>query len=231
MKKGKLIVIEGTDGSGKATQTELLVKSLKKEKQKVFTLDFPRYYSNLLGELIGECARGDHGDFAKLSPKIASVLYAVDRFESKVVMDSKLKSGISVVLDRYVSANQMHQGGKFSSARERSRFLDWLNVLEFEILNLPKPDIVIYLDVPVSISSELLKRSSKKLSQKKAYLKDKKDTLEHNIEYLKNSRKAALHLLASQKNWKKISCIQNGSLRSVEEIHGDVYELVSKLLS
>ncbi|MEK7181986.1 MAG: thymidylate kinase, partial [Patescibacteria group bacterium] len=101
-KKGKLIVIDGTDGSGKATQTDLLLKRFKKEGLLVKKLDFPRYEDNFFGKFIGECLAGEHGDFVSLDPRIASSLYAFDRFETKPLIEKWLSAGYTVILDRYV---------------------------------------------------------------------------------------------------------------------------------
>ena len=123
MKKGKLIVIDGTDGSGKATQVAKLKERLILEGVVVESLDFPRYYDNFFGKLVGECLAGKHGDFAALSPKIASVIYAADRFESAQQIRTWLDEGKTVVLDRYVSSNQIHQGGKIDNPDERYDFM------------------------------------------------------------------------------------------------------------
>ncbi len=110
MKRGKLIVIDGTDGSGKATQVELLVKRLKQEGKKVKVVDFPEYYSNFFGKFIGHCLSEQYYNFVGVHPKIASVLYAADRFESKDKIEKWLKEGNTVVANRYASSNQIHQG-------------------------------------------------------------------------------------------------------------------------
>lgn len=112
MKKGKLIVIDGTDGSGKATQVKLLVKRLKKSGRKVKAIDFPQYYDNFFGKTIGECLIGENGNWAKINPRIASVLYAADRWESSKKVKKWLKGGYFVIADRHASSNQIHQGGK-----------------------------------------------------------------------------------------------------------------------
>ena len=112
MKRGKLIVIDGTDGSGKATQVDLLVEALKKEGRKVKVVDFPEYYSNFFGKFVGHCLSEQHYNFVSVHPKIASVLYAADRFEGKGKIEKWLKEGYTVVANRYASSNQIHQGGK-----------------------------------------------------------------------------------------------------------------------
>ncbi len=112
MTKGKLIVIDGTDGSGKATQVALLKERLIKENHHIQSLDFPQYYNNFFGGMVGDALAGRLGDWAGTDPKIASVIYAADRFESSKQIQEWLDSGIHVILDRYVSSNQIHQGAR-----------------------------------------------------------------------------------------------------------------------
>src|SRR3989338_976953 len=133
MKKGTLIVIDGTDGSGKATQTELLVKRLIQTGLKVRKIDFPQYTQNMFGRLIRECLDGKHGDFIAMDPRIASTLYAVDRFESAKEIMAWIDEGYVVVTDRYVSANQIHQGGKIKDDILRKEFIEWLETMEFGV--------------------------------------------------------------------------------------------------
>ncbi|MBL1434098.1 deoxynucleoside kinase [Candidatus Wolfebacteria bacterium] len=226
MKKGKLIVLDGGDGSGKATQTKLLVKNIKSKGLKVKTLDFPQYEKNFFGSLIGECLRGEHGSFTKTDPYIASVLYAADRFESKKKIEEWVKKGNIVVLDRYVSANQMHQGGKIKDPKELKKFLTWLDTMEFSIFKIPRPDIIIYLDVPVTKTKELLLGAAKK----KTYLKGKKDQTENDTNYLENSRKGAFAIIKKENNWKKINCISRGEMKSREKIQEEIWSVVAETI-
>ena len=145
--KANLIVIEGSDGSGKTTQTDLLLQRLKKEGVPSESLRFPRYEDNLFGALIRECLDGKHGDFIKTDPKIASVLYACDRFETMDKIKTWLAEGKTVVLDRYVTSNQIHQGGKLRTEKEREDFLVWLSKMEYDVLHILKPSVVFYLDM------------------------------------------------------------------------------------
>ena len=117
--RGKLIVIDGTDGSGKATQVELLAKRLKSEGKTVKIVDFPEYYKNFFGEFIGHCLSEQYYKFLNVHPKIASVLYAADRWESKDEIEGWLKKGYMIIANRYVSANQIHQGGKIKNSKKR----------------------------------------------------------------------------------------------------------------
>lgn len=228
MKKGKLIVIDGTDGSGKATQTRELLKKLNAEGVKIKTIDFPRYENNFFGKFIGECLTGEHGDFTALSPKVASVLYAADRFESSKQIKEWIKEGFVVIIDRYASANQIHQGGKIKDPKEREEFLDWLEKLEFEIFNIPKPDAILYLSVPLNVSGELLKKEGNK--KKKKYLNGKEDLAENNSDYMENSKESAVKMLEETNNWIEINCMENGKLRSIENISEEIFKKVKNIL-
>lgn len=223
-RKGRLIVIDGIDGSGKATQADLLKKGLVKEGLKVKSIDFPRYYDNFFGAFIGECLTGKHGDFIKANPRIVSVLYAADRFESLKDINNWLDKGFWVVADRYVSANQIHQGGKIKDPKKRKEFLDWLEKMEHGVFGLPYPDMVFYLDVTLSISRFWLE--NKETRKNKKYLKGKKDTAENDIDYLKNSRNTALSLERRNENWTKILCCPKGVVLSPEEIHDKIFKTI-----
>jgi dTMP kinase len=218
-KKGKIIVIEGSDGVGKTTQTKLLIEKLKKENKKVKTIKFPQYKENYLGRYIRECLDGKHGDFSKIDPEIGSVLYALDRFESKEKIEKWIKEGNIVIADRYVSANQIHQGGKIENKKKRKEFLDWLSKIEYDLLGLPKPDLVIYLHAPFEVSKKLLKNRGEKL-----------DIVESDNQYLKRSIASAENLSERNKNWFRINCTPNGNLLSKEEIHKKIWEKIKKMI-
>lgn len=226
--KGKLIVIDGIDGSGKATQVGLLKKRLQKDGVRVKTIDFPRYQDNFFGHLIGEYLSGEFGDFVEVDPRLASVLYAADRFETSKKIEKWLADGYAVLADRYVSANQIHQGGKIQSTAERKEFLKWLDTMEHKIFKIPRPDMVIYLDVPFEVSQKWLKHKVAQRSKK--YLKGRKDVAEDNLLHLKDSRNSALYLERTNKNWKKISCCDGMVCMLPEEVHERVYQLVVKKL-
>lgn len=229
MKRGKLIVIDGIDGSGKATQTKLLFNRLKKEGKKVKTIDFPRYYSNFFGGLIGEYLSGKYGDFSKIDPRVGSVLYAADRFESSAQINSWLKSGHTVLADRYVSSNQIHQGGKIKDLKTRKEFLTWLDKMEYGVFKIPRPDLVVYLDVPFEVSKKWLE--NKVAQRSKKYLKGRRDVAEDNLNYLKESRDSALMLAKQNKNWQKIECCKGKVCMLPEQVSDHVYKIVKKCLS
>ncbi len=217
-RRGKLIVIDGTDGSGKATQTKLLVKRLKEKGIRVRTLDFPQYASNFFGKFLDECLHGKQEGFSTLDPHVTSVLYAADRFESKKKIEQWIEQGIAVVLDRYVSANQIHQGGKIANIKKRGEFLQWLDTMEYEVFGIPRPDVIIYLSVPVNFSLQLLNSEGKE-----------PDVVEADRMYLENSTNAA-EWLCRQYKWDKISCVRSGVLRSIGDIHEEVSSTVQAYL-
>ncbi len=229
MKRGKLIVIDGTDSSGKATQTELLIKHLRKDGRKVKVVDFPDYYSNFFGKFIGHCLSEQYYNFVKVHPKIVSVLYAADRFESKDKIKKWLEAGNIVIANRYASANQIHQGGKIANTKKREAFLKWLAEMEYEVFKIPKPDAVFFLSVPIPIVMKLIKERNKK--EGRGYLGKKKDVHEKDRHHMENSRKSALWLAKTQKGWIKIECTKAGSLNTREDIHREIYAKVQKIIS
>ena len=226
--KGKFIVIDGTDGSGKATQVDLLINRLKKDGYKVKMVDFPEYYSNFFGAFIGHCLSEQYYNFINVHPKIASVLYAADRFESKGKIEGWLEKGYVVIANRYASANQIHQGGKISNLKKRKDFIKWLDDMEHGVFGIPRPSIVFYLSLPIPFVIKLLEERNK--TSNRAYLGKKKDFSETNMSYQENSIKSALWLAKNQPNWRKINCLDKNKLRTREDIHEDVYREVKKIL-
>ena len=227
MKKGKLIVIDGTDGSGKSTQINLLMKKLIKDGFKVKTVHFP-HYENFIGGFIGHCLTEQYYNFINVHPKIVSMLYAADRWESSKEINTYLHKGYIVVLDRYVSANQIHQGGKIANAKKRADFIKWLDELEYEVFKIPRPDITLYLSVPFNLAQILIKERNKKAVR--AYSGNKKDVHEVDLNFQKNSLMSALWLSKHLKNFIKIDCAPKGELLSREDIHEKVYEKIKKIL-
>lgn len=228
MRKGKLIVIDGTDGSGKATQVSLLEKRLKKEGYTVKVLDFPEYYQNFFGKFIGHCLSEQYYNWTNIHPKIASIAYAADRWESSVKIREWLKRGYIVLANRYVSANQIHQGGKIANIKKREAFMQWLAEMEYSVFKIPKPDLTFYLSLPIELVLRLIDERNSKNSR--AYLGKKKDVHEKDKNFLKNSIKSALWLAKKQKGWAKIDCVKAGSLRSREDIHEEIFTKIRKFL-
>ncbi len=230
MNQGMFIVLDGNDGSGKATQSKLLTERFEREGIRVQQVDFPAYDRNVFGTLIGECLAGKHGDFLNLDPKIASSLYALDRFESARHIRGLLESGTTVIADRYASSNQIHQGGKIEDPNERETFLAWLDTVEYGILNIPRPSRVIYLDVPVDVSVTLL--SEKRAVKNGGLSEGEKDMVEQDRRYLERSRASAELLASKEPSWSLISCVgAEGNMRSREAIHEDIWSLVPNIKS
>ena len=227
-KRGKLIVIDGTDSSGKATQTELLIRHLKRDGRKVKVVDFPDYYSNFFGKFIGHCLSEQYYNFVKVHPKIASVLYAADRYESKNKIKKWLSKGNIIIANRYASANQIHQGGKIADTNKRKNFLKWLSEMEYKVFKIPKPNVIFYLSVPIPIVLKLIKERNN--NSKRNYLGKKQDVHEKDVKFLENSRQSALWLAKTQKNWIKIECVKNGMLDTRENIHQEIYEKITKII-
>ncbi|TSC78376.1 MAG: thymidylate kinase Tmk [Parcubacteria group bacterium Gr01-1014_33] len=223
--KGKLIVLEGTDGSGKGTQTKLLVERLRREKYQVATLSFPQYGKKSAG-LIEEYLNGAYGVPDTISPYAASLFYALDRFDAAFTIRMLLAKNDVVVLDRYVDSNAGHQGGKIKNPTERKKFLAWLYDLEYRILGVPKPDLVIILHVPARIGQKLIAKKTTRSYIKKGT----RDRHESNLSHLKNAENSYLWLAKEDpKCHKLIECTENGLLLSPENIHQKVWSLIHKL--
>ena len=223
--KGKLIIIEAGDGSGKATQTEKLFQRLLLEKFKIKKIEFPNYASES-SALVKMYLNGEFGtDPDTISPYIASSFYAVDRYASfKKDWEAFYQEGGIILADRYTTSNMVHQAAKIEEDSERNKFIDWLYDFEYNIFGLPVPDYVVFLDMPPEFSFELIsKRASKAVDVRH-------DIHEADQQYLIKSYNNA-NQIASKYNWHKIMCISGSSLKTIEEIHEEVYKLVLAELS
>lgn len=219
---GKLIVIDGGDNVGKATQADLLMRRLVTEGVAVGKLDFPRYSQNTFGHLLQDCLKGQCGDFMQLHPKIAATLFAADRFESKKELETWLEEERVVVLDRYVSANMLHQGAKIDDPDEREEFLRWLDHVEYEIFGMPRPDLTVYLEVPPEESQKLLEYVVE-IGAHEADVAEKDRTHQRKV------AECANYLRQSRDKWATIQCLDaEGKLRTREDIHEELYKLVKQ---
>ena len=219
---GKLIVLEGTDGCGKSTQLELLAERLEQEKTDFRRLRFPRYDKDS-SALIRMYLGGEFGsDPAAVNAYAASSFFAVDRFASYAQdwKDYYQKGGL-LISDRYTTSNAVHQGSKLSGEAQRE-FFAWLYDLEFVKMQLPKPDLVILLDLPIALSRKMMRH-------READTHTHADIHEKNAAYLEACRRTAA-AAAEHYGWKVVSCAKDGKVRSVEEIHEDVYALVRKCM-
>ena len=204
MKKGKLIVIDGTDGSGKGTQTEKLVERLKAEGYSVFMLDFPRY-GERSAVLVEDYLNGKFGSAEEVGPYRASVFFACDRFAASKDIKERLERGEIGISNRYVSANMGHQAGKISDSFERDKFLDWLKELEFGIFGIPEPDCQILLYADPEVAQKLVDKKGAR-----DYVGgEKRDIHEADINHLKNASDAFLYC-AGKFGWNVVKCTPSG---------------------
>lgn len=218
---GRLIVIEGVDGSGKQTQTERLYKYLKESGKKVKKISYPRYdkESSAMVKLYLSGAFGE--DPSSISPYIASTFYTADRYASyKEDYEDFLKEGGIVLADRYTTSNMVHQAGKIKDPEERRQFLDWLWDYEFKLFGLPVPDQVFFLNIPPEINQKLMKNRNNKITGAK-----EKDIHEKSQEHLNDSYQSALDLVKMY-NWIEINCVQNQKLRSIGDIQQEIRGLI-----
>ena len=219
---GKLIVIEGTDGSGKSTQFRLLSERLEKEAVCFKHLVFPRY-SQESSALIRMYLGGEFGTKPEdVNAYAASTFFAVDRYASyKMDWGQWYASGGLVLSDRYTTSNAVHQTVKVPR-EERMTFLHWLYDLEFDKLQLPKPDLVLYLDIPTDFTEKLLRRREQDTHTQA-------DIHEQDTAYLAACREVGRQA-AEFYHWQVISCVKDGAMRTIEDIHEEIYQCVKKCL-
>ena len=222
---GKLFVIDGTDGSGKQTQFQKLQERLTKDGIEYKTVSFPNYDSPS-SSLVKMYLSGEFGKNAKdVSPYIASTFYAADRYATfKTGYQEYYDNGGIILADRYTTANMVHQAGKIKDADERKRFLDWLWDFEFNLYGLPVPSEVFFLNMPVEKCLELIKNRENKFSHTQ-----KKDIHEKDETHLRESYNEALKV-SKKYNWYEIKCVKDGKIRTIDEIHEEVFREVKKFL-
>lgn len=221
-KMGKLIVIEGTDGSGKSTQFRLMSEHLERDGVAFRHIVFPRY-SEESSALIRMYLGGQFGTKpTDVNAYAASSFYAVDRYASyKMDWGQWYEEGGLVVSDRYTTSNAVHQASKETGA-DREKFLEWLYDFEYAKLGLPKPDLIIYLDVPTDYTDKLLRHREQDTNTKA-------DIHEKDMQYLATCRECGRGA-AAYYGWKVIDCVQNGVMRTMEDIHNEIYAAVKQCL-
>lgn len=223
--KGKLILIEGTDCSGKETQSKKLIENLEKNNKKVCYFCFPNYESPT-GKIVGGPYLGKSyicdGWFKEKAPnvdsKVSSLYFAADRKYNINKIIDKLNDGYNVILDRYVYSNMAHQGGKWKTKEERDEMYNWLSKLEFDLLELPKADIKVFLHMPYNAINKL-----------KAGRIEKLDQNEEDKEHLLNAENAYKEI-AKKYNFYTIECTDNKRIKTIEEIQNELYNYIKDLL-
>lgn len=224
MKRGKLVIIEGTDCSGKQTQAGLLIKYLKDKGVKVAEFSYPRY-DTPTGRIIGGPYLGKpsicEGWFpegaTQVDPKVASLYYAADRLYNSKEVEKKLNEGYTVLLDRYSFSNMGHQGCKFSKKEDRLKMYKYIDDLEFGLLGLPKPDAVILLYMPVDIAKKIREQRPEKLDQHEA-----------NDEHLRKAARSYLEI-AELYDFHVVNCAEGDHIKSIREIHEEVIDVYENL--
>lgn len=221
--RGKLIVLEGTDGSGKATQAKLLLQSLEAQGVSCREIDFPRY-GNPFAEPVMRYLQGALGGRpGDVNAYAASTMFAVDRFASyREDWGGFYESGGVVVANRYTTSNAVHQASKLPEA-ERRAYLDWLFDLEYRRLGLPEPDLVLYLDMPAEVSVEMIRR-------REAETGTHADIHEQDGDYLRRCRESAREI-AELLGWMVVNCAAGNRPRTPEDIHGEIERIVADCLS
>lgn len=219
---GKLIVIEGTDGSGKSTQFKKLTEHLNADEKKFQTLVFPRY-GEPSSALIRMYLGGEFGSTpSDVNAYAASAFYAVDRYASyKQDWGKWYEDGGLIVSDRYTTSNAVHQASK-ESTENQGAFLKWLYEFEYDRLGLPRPDLVIYLDVPTEFTEKMMR-------QREQQTNTHADIHEQDMNYLATCREAGRRAAAFY-GWHVISCVKDGKMRSIGDIHNEIYQLVTDCL-
>lgn len=220
-----ILVIEGIDGSGKGTQAQLLRERLQGAGVRCSLLSFPRYHETFFGQRIGEFLNGDFGTLAELHPFLVSLLYSAERFESKSAL-AAARTGVDLlILDRYVPSNIAHQSAKVAPEK-RQQLAEWIERIEYEIFELPRPACVVLLDTPVEISQELIARKSARI-----YTQETADLQEADTNYLSIVRDVYRTLAERNDSWKLLPVVDvRGELKTIEEISDALTALAQQLV-
>lgn len=222
---GKLIVIEGTDSSGKETQTKRLFEKLEEKGLKVKKISFPNYDSPACEPVKMYLAGAFGEDAMKVNPYPVSTMYAIDRYASfKTDWEKFYNEDGIIVTDRYVTSNMVHQASKIKDLDEKKQYLNWLEDLEYEKMGIPRPDLVIFLNMPTDMAVKLMAERKNKITGE-----EKKDIHERDKEYLKESHANACKI-ANIYNWKEIKCSDGDRIKTIEEIGEEIFSLVEKVV-
>lgn len=222
---GKIIVIEGTDSSGKETQTKLLYERIKKLYNRTIKISFPNYESPAC-EPVKMYLAGEFGkDATKINPYPISTMYAIDRYASfKQNWEKFYRDNYIIITDRYVTSNMIHQASKIEDRDKKEEYLKWLEDLEYEKIEIPRPDEVIFLKMPIEKAKILMEERKNKITGE-----EKKDIHELNEEYLKKSYDNAC-LISKKYSWTEIECVENSKIKTIEQINNEIFEKVKRFI-
>ena len=224
--QGKLIVITGIDGSGKTVQSKLLYERLMKEGYPAVITDFPQYGKTFFADMVTKYLTGEFGSADSVSPYLASLLYAGDRWECKEQINTWLREDKIIISNRYVCDNMAHQGGKISNSPEKDKFFQWLDKLEHGIFAVPRSNLNILLYVPAEIAYQLIEKK-----EQRAYLAgEKKDIHEEDINHLRYAQQTFLEIAKGKRDWITIDCTENGKMLSEQAIADKVWCTVKSIL-
>lgn len=233
-RKGRLIALEGIDGSGKSTQIKLLKRSLEQKGYKTKFIDLPSH-GEPSAYFVDEFLKGKYGSIKIVGPYRAAIFFVLDRYDKSLLIKDWLNKGYIVLADRYVGSNLAYQGAQFRNKKSRNTFINWLLDLEYNTFQIPKPDLNLVLDLPSNIAQRLITkiRDQQKIQRKETYLgKAKKDLYEKNIPYQKVVRHVYLELTNLYPQlFKIIPCYQNHKLLAIEKIHTLIWQKVETLIS
>ncbi len=219
---GTLIVIEGSDGSGKTTQSHLLVNYLKHNSLPVKYFDFPQYYNSFHGKIIARYLRGELGNMREISPYLITLAFALDRASVKKEMDRLLKKGGYIIANRYATSSMVYQSAKFKRKKEQNAFLKWNYELEYMVNKIPHETVVIYLYVPWRIGKKLTRKKANR-----AYLNGKKEDIhETDLEYRKAVESMYMQLSKKYKHWVTIDCVEKNKILPPHIIHEKILKLL-----
>lgn len=216
--KGRFFVIDGTDGSGKATQTKLLISRMLRENLPVQTITFPQYGQKSAGP-VEEYLAKKFGEPDQVGSRRASIFYAVDRYAASGKITDWIDEGNHVVADRYVASNMGHQGSKERRKEERMAFYKWNDELEYGTFKIPRPDLNIILHVPAAVSMQLIEKRG---NQKDAH---------ENLEHLTAAENTYLEIASTFPGFRLIECVEDGKLLSPEKVHEKVWDAVQSVLA
>ncbi len=225
MNKGKLVVIDGTDGSGKSTQVDLLIDRLQTEGQKVAKIDFPRY-AQPSAWFVESYLNGKFGSLDEIGPYQASVFYALDRFAIKKEIEKMLATETLIIANRYVSANMGHQGAKIKDKEERKIFFNWLYDFEYNILGIPKPDATLVLHVPATVAQSLVDKKGHR-----DYVGGvKRDLHESDLNHLQLAEKVFFEIAREFSDFYMVECYEAGHLLTKLEVNNKIYKILHKYI-
>jgi dTMP kinase len=225
MSCGRLIAIEGIDGSGKRTQLDLLTRALSAAGASIYSTAFPQYDS-WFGKMVGQFLNGELGSLNSVDPHFSALLYAGDRFEAKSTIEAALAQGKIVLIDRYISSNLAHQTARVSPDK-RDAFRQWIRHLEYEIYGLPREDAIIYLRVPPDEAQKLINQKTQR-----TYTTAKQDLQEASLHHLQNAAEM-YDLLSREAPWVTVECFdtRSAAMRSPSEIAREVWTAIHPVIA